>query len=73
MQKDQKHSPKYWVFHRLKDDDVFILTAAKALIHSMIKAEQMYPAAYEKWAEESGEYGFGLMGLELETTEELPE
>ena len=67
MKSNQQFTPKYWVFHNTRTDDVFIDTAAKNLIESKKLASELHPTAFEKY-EFHGDcsyYQFSLIEVKL--------
>jgi hypothetical protein len=42
MKSDQRFTPKYWVFHNTKTDDVYLETASKSRSSCIDKAEQLH-------------------------------
>jgi hypothetical protein len=74
MQKDQKFTPKYWVFHDLDTDDIFAITMSKSLEGSKALAKIHKNSAYEEWMEYGeGNYKFAVVEIRLVQSEELPE
>ena len=73
MRKDQKFTPKYWVFHDLDTSDVFLFTACKSLDNAKEMARKKIPAAYEEWLAGTGNYAFALVEIRIVESEELPQ
>ena len=73
MQKDQRFTPKYWVFHDLDTDDIFAITLSKSLENSKALAKIHKNSAYKEWMEEKGSCKFAVVEIRLVESEELPE
>jgi len=73
MRKDQRFTPKYWVFHDSGSDDIFAITLSKSLESSKALAKIHKNPAYKEWMEEKGNYKFAVVEIRLVESEELPE
>ena len=49
MKKQQIYTPKYWMFHNLLSEDVYIDTASKSLEESKNKASSLYKEEYDHY------------------------
>jgi hypothetical protein len=49
MKQKQIYTPKYWMFHSLLSEDVYIETASKSLEESKKKASILYKKEYDHY------------------------
>jgi hypothetical protein len=65
MKEKQQITPKYWMFHDVTSDDVFIATASKSHEMCVNKAEKLYPHLHEEFNLDNSKYDFSLFEVKL--------
>jgi hypothetical protein len=66
MKPDQRFTPKYWVFHNTKTDDVYLETAAKSFAACKFKVEQYHIGKLcDFYENDESQYQISLIEIKL--------